>query len=255
MKFSISTTCGFIQGIGRPYALALMLAAWSNSPSFATDAAPAAWNDYQLRIEHDAGLRLGAFPLNAPATEVQAERVIPLRFANRRFAKLIDEASRKANLDPALVHAVIAVESAYNPTARSPKGAIGLMQVMPETALRYGVTDPAISPEANLRAGTRYLSYLVELFDHRFDLVLAAYNAGENAVLRYGHRIPPFRETQLYVPAVLAKYREWREPVAPALAPSAPPTLIQYLPGTRLDLATMDAAIYGAGEVRRARKR
>jgi len=221
-----------------------MVAALSNTTSPAADSVPIAFAAYQLRIEHAAELRLTAFNLNAPAIEVQAEPVIPLRFANRRFAKLIDEAARKANLDPALVHAVIAVESAYNPAARSAKGAIGLMQVLPETALRYGVADPAISPEANLRAGTRYLSYLMELFDKRFDLVLAAYNAGENAVLRHGQRIPPFRETQQYVPAVLTKYREWREPVPLALPVASVPVRIQYMPGTRLDLGTIDAGIY-----------
>jgi soluble lytic murein transglycosylase-like protein len=103
------------------------------------------------------------------------------------------------------------------------------MQVMPDTALRYGVSDPGRTPEANLRAGTRYLKDLMRQFGNRLDLVLAAYNAGEKAVLRYGQRIPPYSETRHYVPAVLAKYQEWQEP-----SPSKP-TYIEYLPGTRLD--------------------
>lgn len=126
-------------------------------------------------------------------------------------------------------------------------GAIGLMQVLPGTAARHGVSDPGGSPEANLRAGTRYLSYLMRLFHDRIDLVLAAYNAGENAVLRYGLRIPPFRETQRYVPAVLARYHEWREP-APQVSPDPPvanvPDRIRYLVGTRLEFSAWDAAIY-----------
>ena len=165
----------------------------------------------------------------------EREAVAPRRFANQRFSKLIEVAAHKAALDPALVHAVIAVESAYNPEARSPKGAIGLMQVLPETASRYGVTDPASSPEANLRAGTRYLRYLMQLFDDQLELVLAAYNAGEHAVLRHGNRIPPYRETQRYVPAVMARYLEWREPAAPAIpaTPAIPARIsIVYMPGT-----------------------
>lgn len=244
MKCPIPTTSRFIRWVRLSRTPALMFAAFSNSTSLAADPAPVAFAAYQLRLEHTAAFRFTAFNLNAPAIEVRTEPVIPLQFVNRRFAKLIDEAARSANLDPALVHAVIAVESAYNPAARSAKGAIGLMQVLPETALRYGVADPAISPEANLRAGTRYLSYLMELFDSRFDLVLAAYNAGENAVLRYGQRIPPFRETQQYVPAVLAKYREWKEPVPLVPSVVSVPARIEYMPGTRLDSVVINAAIY-----------
>jgi soluble lytic murein transglycosylase-like protein len=255
MKFSILTTSRFIQWVRLYHTLALTVVAFSNSTSLAADPVFAAFAAYQLRIEHAAAFQLKTFNLNAPAIAVRTEPVIPLRFANRRFAKQIDEAARKANLDPALVHAVIAVESAYNQAARSTKGAIGLMQVLPETALRYGVADPAISPEANLRAGTRYLSYLMGLFDNRFDLVLAAYNAGENAVLRYGLRIPPFRETQQYVPAVLAKYREWQEPVPSVPPASAAPAPIHYIPGTRLDFSTIDAAIFRSGDAHRAAQR
>jgi soluble lytic murein transglycosylase-like protein len=125
------------------------------------------------------------------------------------FAKEIERAAREAELDPALVHAIVFVESRYNAKARSPKGAIGLMQVLPETAARFGVRDPRQSPEANLKAGTRYLRALMTLFNNRLDLVLAAYNAGENAVLDHGRAIPPYPETRAYVPAVLSKYREW----------------------------------------------
>ena len=148
-------------------------------------------------------------PINQSCTSNLNSRV-SISLAARPYAKLIEHAACEAALDPALVHAVISVESAYNATARSPAGAIGLMQLMPDTALRYGVKDPARSLEGNLRAGTQYLRDLMRMFNGRLDLVLAAYNAGENAVIKYGQKIPPYAETQAYVPAVLAKYREWR---------------------------------------------
>lgn len=178
---------------------------------------------YRLSVKPDA------FRLIAPG-KPRSEPVIPEQLADKPYAAQIQTAALEAALDPALVHALIFVESGYNPAARSPKGAIGLMQVMPATALRYGVADPGRSPEVNLKVGTRYLKDLMELFGGRVDLALAAYNAGENAVLRHGQRIPPIQETRLYVPAVLSKYREWREPAA---APG--PVYIEYLPGTRLD--------------------
>lgn len=142
----------------------------------------------------------------APTTEKPSSK--PL--VEQRFAKEIERAAREADVDPALVHAIVFVESRYNAKALSPKGAVGLMQVLPETAARFGVRDPGHSPEANLKAGTRYLRALMTLFNNRLDLVLAAYNAGENAVLGYGRAIPPYPETRAYVPAVLTKYGEWR---------------------------------------------
>lgn len=110
-------------------------------------------------------------------------------------------------LDPALVHAVILVESNHNPGALSPKGAMGLMQLMPQTAERYGVTDRA-DPVQNVRGGTAYLRDLVNLFKGDLELAIAAYNAGEGAVAQYGNQIPPFLETMLYVPRVLDEYRK-----------------------------------------------
>ena len=220
-------------------AFVLALAACGSTAVLGAESRTAASARYRLTIEKPAEFRLATSGSNAPAPGASEAPAIAPQFADKPFARLIDGAAREAALDPALVHAVIAVESAYNQKARSPKGAIGLMQVMPATASRYGVADPSKSPEANLRAGTRYLSELMELFENRLDLVLAAYNAGENAVLRYGQRIPPFRETQQYVPAVLAKYREWQEP-PPPVAPA--PAYIEYMPGTRLDLKALRGA-------------
>ena len=212
------------------------ISAVAASPCAAGEVSAPASTAYRLSIAEPHSLRLfGEVP-----ADPRAEPPIPALLAKMPYAKLVWSAARQTALDPALVHAVIFVESRYDAAARSPKGAIGLMQVLRETAARYGVADPARSPEANVTAGTRYLQDLMQLFDGRLDLVLAAYNAGENAVVRYGHRIPPYRETQLYVPAVLAKYREWQEPApVKALAPAP----IEYLPGTRLDAKALTTAL------------
>jgi soluble lytic murein transglycosylase len=115
----------------------------------------------------------------------------------------IDAVARTVGLDPHLIHAVVQVESNFDPAARSPKGALGLMQLMPATAARYGVTDP-LDPADNLLGGARYLKDLLRRFDDNLALALAAYNAGEGAVARHDNRIPPYPETRAYVPRVLA---------------------------------------------------
>jgi len=126
-----------------------------------------------------------------------------------RYEKDIEAAARQHNVDPALIHAVISAESGYNPFARSRTGAAGLMQLMPETARRFGARNP-LNPVENIHAGVRYLRVLMDLFDNDLELVIAAYNAGENAVIRAGHRIPPYSETMTYVPRVLEYYRRYR---------------------------------------------
>lgn len=146
---------------------------------------------------------------------------------DKPHAEAIERAARHENLDPLLVHALIHVESRHNTHAVSPKGAIGLMQVLPETAERFGQSFKLTDAEDNLRAGTRYLRLLIDRFDQRLDLALAAYNAGENAVERHGRRIPPYAETRHYVPAVLQRYEDWKTPPAPKQT--------VYLPGTRLE--------------------
>lgn len=198
---------------------------------------------YRLSLIDEDRFRLahrdGFAPALAPGEGKEAG--ISAKLVAMPFAVEIHSAARQAALDPALVHALIYVESRYNPAARSPKGAIGLMQLMPDTASRYGVTRALHVPEANLRAGTRYLSELLTMFDNRLDLALAAYNAGENAVRRYGMRIPPYRETRDYVPAVLAAYNELKEDTPPPLPPRT--AGIHYLSGTRLDSASLHTVI------------
>jgi soluble lytic murein transglycosylase-like protein len=108
-----------------------------------------------------------------------------------------------------LLHAVISVESGYNARAVSKRGAAGLMQLMPETARRFGVAD-VFDPADNVRAGAQYLIALLKLFDNDLRLALAAYNAGEGAVIKYGRRIPPYRETAAYVPRVVGFYEKFR---------------------------------------------
>lgn len=131
--------------------------------------------------------------------------------AGKPYQQHVVEAAKAHRLDPALVHAVISAESNYNPNAVSVKGAVGLMQVMPDTGRRYGVQAKELKhPEKNIRAGARYLADLIEMFDGDLKLALAGYNAGENAVVRHGRRVPPFAETQAYVPRVLRYYDSLR---------------------------------------------
>lgn len=113
------------------------------------------------------------------------------------------------NIDPLLLHAIAYVESRHNPHAVSPIGAVGLMQVMPTTARRFGVDNPEFAlrdPLVNLRVSSAYLKTLQGLFGNDLPLVLAAYNAGEHAVIKYGRQIPPYRETQAYVRDVMDLY-------------------------------------------------
>lgn len=160
---------------------------------------------------------------------------IPMQRAiDKPFSKEVALAAEEAGVEPELVHALIEVESAYRPHAVSPKGAVGLMQLLPETAQRYGVSNLVSVPD-NLKAGTRHLRTLLDTFGDRLDLVLAAYNAGEGAVRKYNNAIPPYRETRDYVPAVLKRYRK---PEAPAAAPKLE-SFREYMPGTRLDPASL----------------
>jgi soluble lytic murein transglycosylase-like protein len=128
-----------------------------------------------------------------------------MRKRKQALEPLITEAASEQQLRPALIHAVVRAESAYRSDAISPKGAVGLMQLMPGTAERYGVSDRR-DPAQNLRGGTAYLKDLLTMFDNDLQLALAAYNAGENAVIRYGREIPPFAETQDYVRKVIRFY-------------------------------------------------
>lgn len=127
-----------------------------------------------------------------------------------QYGKLVNEAARLYHVSARLLHAVIMAESSYRADAVSPAGAAGLMQLMPQTAARYGVADP-FDPAANIAAGARHLGWLLSLFDDDVSLALAAYNAGEGAVVRHGG-VPPYPETQRYVARVLELYARMPEP-------------------------------------------
>lgn len=125
----------------------------------------------------------------------------------RRFSPAIAAAAREFGVSRALLHAVIRAESAYDPNAVSKAGAVGLMQLMPVTAKRFGVRDRR-NPSQNLKGGTRYLRHLLELFSGNMDLAVAAYNAGENAVIRYDRTVPPYRETRQYLKRVKQQFNK-----------------------------------------------
>lgn len=134
------------------------------------------------------------------------KRDLKFMSANKlKFNDLIEKAAEKHQMDPKLLHAVIQAESAYNPKAISSAGAVGLMQLMPDTARRYGVSD-RYDPEQNLDGGTRYLKDLLAMFNSNLKLAVAGYNAGEGAVMKYNYTVPPYRETQDYVRHVLSLY-------------------------------------------------
>jgi soluble lytic murein transglycosylase-like protein len=144
----------------------------------------------------------------------------------QQVRELIEKTAAKHDVDPLLVDAVVQVESNYNPAAVSNKGAMGLMQLIPATARRFGVSDP-YDAQQNVEGGVKYLKHLQELYgDQR--LALAAYNAGEGAVARYGGTVPPYRETQEYVKEVDRRYQRARRANPPKAAEARPARIEQY---------------------------
>jgi len=148
----------------------------------------------------------------------------PLRPADPAIQSLVERTARSYDVSPALVHSVIAVESGFNASAVSPKGAMGIMQLMPDTARRFGVSN-AFDAKQNIDAGVRYLKFLQDLFGNDA-LAIAAYNAGEHAVEKY-NGIPPYPETVAYVKKVGAHYQRARKQATPAV----PPPAAEHQPG------------------------
>jgi soluble lytic murein transglycosylase-like protein len=141
---------------------------------------------------------------------IEAVREAPANPAVRQhYGAVVEQVAGQFGLEAALLHAVISVESGYNPNAVSRRGAGGLMQLMPATAKRFGVAN-VFDPSDNVRGGAQYLAELLTLFKNDLRLALAAYNAGENAVLKYGRKIPPYPETAAYVPKVVDFYNKLR---------------------------------------------
>src|ERR1022692_480024 len=141
------------------------------------------------------------------------------------FKAAVDRIAVEQSLPPELIHSVIQVESNYNPYAVSPKGALGLMQLIPATARRFGVSD-AFDPVENIRGGATYLKYLLDLYNENYPLALAAYNAGEGAVARYGG-VPPFAETQNYVILVRRQFEQAARSAAAKTLAALPPQTIE----------------------------
>lgn len=134
----------------------------------------------------------------SPAVDTTVRTTRPLNKRAAQYQTLIEEHAAKNMVSVDLVRALIQAESAFNPRAVSPKGALGLMQLMPATATELGVAD-AFDPAENIRAGVKYLKQLLDRYEGRVELALAAYNAGPGAVKKYGGKVPPYRETQNYV--------------------------------------------------------
>lgn len=188
--------------------------------------------------ERNAAATLADTDVDNPGTALAARARVQSYFdispAYKSVRPHLRRAAERSGLDYALLKAVIATESGFDAQAVSPKGAIGLMQLMPATAERFGVAATGArslaqqlhDPAVNVPAGARYLRHLMDLYNGRLELALAAYNAGEGAVLRAGQKIPPFKETQNYVKTVLALYHQLQPqvPGAVALAAGMPAT-------------------------------
>ena len=189
-------------------------------------------------------------PLSVPRTPPRLLAFFEVSPSFKGVRHLMREAAQAHNIDFELLQAMIATESGFDSQAVSPKGAVGLMQIMPATAERYGVVSDSrtpvekklMDPQTNIVAGTRYLRYLINLFPGKLELALAAYNAGEGAVQRAGNSIPKYRETENYVKTVMQLYAMLKPPAmvvelrrggspAPVAAPRRP-ELPGITPGT-----------------------
>lgn len=171
---------------------------------------------------HRLIMEVGSTRRAEPRQRATTFSAVTTRRTPASLAPHINAAARHSGIDPSLIEAVALVESGLDERARSPKGAVGLMQLMPATAARFGVSNP-LDPRQNLFGGARYLRELLDRFDS-LPLALAAYNAGEGAVERYGNTIPPFDETVAYVPRVLSRYAQLRHGPGIPAAENSPST-------------------------------
>jgi len=196
-----------------------------------------------FRLTGSLGLALSAGWAASPVAPPAASGITSVVRADPRTGKLVrttlvrnpavltaavDRIALQHALPPELVRSVIQVESNYNPDAVSPKGARGLMQLIPSTARRFGVSD-AFNPIENIQGGVKYLSYLVDLYHGNYALVLAAYNAGEQSVTRYGG-VPPYPETQKYVVDVGKRFDQTRKPEVSPKRPAETPAAAEPVP-------------------------
>lgn len=157
-------------------------------------------NHKRVRSEPEAPREAATAPKSRPASSVpSASMNIPAA-----YLELINSACDRHGIDPSLVHAIVKVESDFNPYALSRKGAMGLMQLMPQTAVDMNIKN-SFNPAENIDGGVKYLRYLIDRYEGNLSLALAAYNSGETAVKRWG-TVPPFKETQNYVKRILKIY-------------------------------------------------
>ena len=163
-----------------------------------------------------------ARPLSVPSVPARLQTFFDVSPNYKAIRHHIKDAAHTFKVDYELLQALIAAESGFDVAAVSPKGAIGLMQLMPDTARRYGVDGDKkmaiekklVDPKINVKTGTRYLRDLINMFPGRLDLALASYNAGEGAVQRAGNKIPNYKETQNYVKTVMQLYNGLKPPAA-----------------------------------------
>ena len=157
--------------------------------------------------------------------------------------RFIVESGARNGVDPVLLYAIMHRESSFKRFALSHKGARGLMQLMPATARRFGVTD-IFDPRQNIEGGTRYMRFLLDFFDGDVRLALAGYNAGEGAVMKYGRRVPPYRETQEYVRRISERYALMRDPSTARLAPRVTRTQVARLKAAEPPPLTYEQSVY-----------
>ncbi len=173
-------------------------------------------------------------------SQVVARPAVTATTGNAKYDQLVMQSAARHGVDPHLVMAVMHQESGGNWRARSYKGATGLMQLMPATARRLGVTD-IYDPAQNIEGGTKYLRFLLDTFNGDVKLALAGYNAGEGAVMKYGYQVPPYRETQNYVRSISARYGRSKHTTvaaAPAVAANpAAPEAMTFSRGTSRSLS------------------
>lgn len=165
------------------------------------------WKRSNAKVIEGEGLNIGTRQFFAGRSYFGSRELTgDLKKRRGEYEALIRATADRYRLHPELLHAVVLTESAYNPGAVSSAGAVGLMQLMPDTARRYGVRN-VWDPTENVKGGASYLRDLLDMFNNDLRLALAAYNAGEGAVMRYGNQIPPYSETQDYVRKVLGSLR------------------------------------------------
>jgi soluble lytic murein transglycosylase-like protein len=198
----------------RAYAVVLLMA--TSAPSVLAD--PQLYGD----LDPTGLVSLTNVPTDEPVTAVRYKARYHSGVTNRELEQAVIRAAQQHHVQPALLLAVMKAESSFNPIAVSKAGAVGLMQLIPETAIRHGVRN-LYDANDNITGGAKHLRYLLDRFHGNIRFALAAYNAGERNVDRYG-QIPPYKETQDYVKKVLVYYRSYKKDgwIMPAVMTAAP---------------------------------